>query len=243
MVATNVLLVLGKPSTGKSKSLEHFRNPKEVGYLNCDRKVLPFSSKKVKFLANITVHDPEDILDYIDIFEDKDELKIGVIDTITDLMKEYKIRYVDDAADTRAAWGNYQKFYNKIISRIKSSSKTWVILAHVHHSYDESKEEDVSNMVIQGGAGKSPISDYTVVVEADSKALTKKMEKIDTDLFSISETERLKGIKYYFITTRTKADPATLARSSDDMWKLPEEVYIDNNVQNVLDVMEDFYSE
>lgn len=240
-MSNHILLVVGKPSEGKSHALQHFRNPETVGYLNCDRKNLPFNAKKTKFLANITVSDPEDILEYVDAFEEKEELKIGVIDTITDLMKTFKIDTIDEAADTRTAWGNYQKFYNKLISRLKNSSKTWVILAHVEHHFDETKEEDVSNLVLQGGASKAPISDFTVVVEADSRTISGKIKKVQNDYFQISPIEKIKGIKYYFVTMRTKSHPGTLARSADDMYDISETL-IDNNVQHVLDIMDEYYN-
>ena len=239
---TNILLVVGEPDKGKSHSLMHFRNPKEVGIINCDKKVLPFNKKKANFLANVVLEDPEDLLDYIDIFEDKEELKIGVIDTTTDLMKEFRIQNVDDAADSRAGWGAYLKFYCKFMNKLKHSSKTWVLLAHVDHTFDEKREEDVSSMVIQGGAGKAPISDFSVVVEADCRVITKKIKNIKNDFFTISPKEAQLGIVYHFITTRTKDHPGTLARSPSDMWDFSE-VYIDNNIQNVLDVMEEYYSD
>jgi len=232
-----VVAIIGRPSSGKSYSLKYLHNPKTVVYFNCDIKDLPF---KAKFAANMEITDPEDLLDYLDDCEGNEDVKTIVIDTITYLMRTYKTLYIDEATDTRSAWGNYGKYYNKLLLRLKSSSKNVIVLAHVDEETDEDNGNTISKMVLQGAAGKSSEGDYTTIVECKSKTLNKKLTKYKNPLLKFTDWEKEDGIKYVFVTRKTKNEPNTLARSAGDLWER-EMLYIDNSIQHLIDRLEEYY--
>ena len=96
----NIVLIMGKPNTGKSTSLMKLENQDKMVYLNCDLKELPF---KTKFLRNVEVSDPMDVLSYINAIEENDEAEGAVLDTITFLMAMYERQYVNSATNTQKA--------------------------------------------------------------------------------------------------------------------------------------------
>ena len=95
-----IVLIVGRPCVGKSYSLKDLKDPKSVAYFGADCKELPF---KAKFAVNKDITDPNVLLDYIDACEEKPSIKTIVIDTITNLMKTFKVVTIDTASDTRAA--------------------------------------------------------------------------------------------------------------------------------------------
>ena len=64
----NIVLVMGKPNTGKSTSLMKLKNQGKMAYLNADLKELPFRSK---FAVNVEIKDAYDVLDFIDEIEEE----------------------------------------------------------------------------------------------------------------------------------------------------------------------------
>jgi len=237
----NLCLIVGHPSSGKSTSLQYLKEPETVVYFNADCKALPF---KMKFAANMAITDPLDLLDYLDDCAENDDVKTIIVDTITYLMRTYKTLYVDEANDSRQAWGNYGKFYNKLMLKLKtlSNDKTVIILAHATEEYDEDSGNTVSKLVLQGGAGKASEGDFTTIVEAKSKPLNKKLMKYENELLSFTEWEKEDGIKYVFVTRKTKNEPNTLARSANDLWER-EMLYIDNSIQHLINRLEEYYSD
>ena len=83
----NIVLVMGKPNTGKSTSLMKLKNQEKMAYLNADLKELPFRSK---FAVNVEIKDAYDVLDFIDEIEQEAGIEGGVLDTITFLMEMFE---------------------------------------------------------------------------------------------------------------------------------------------------------
>jgi hypothetical protein len=243
MSNNNIVLIVGKPSTGKSTSARCMDNPSGIVNLNCDMKRTPF---KNKYALDIDINDPEELINGSNILaqcEGEDTVHTILLDTITYLMRSYKTMYIDEAHDGRAAWGNYQKYYNKLIHAIKTGNKNYVIMAHIADSYNDKEMVTESNVVLQGAVGRLGMEgDFTTIVEAVSKPVTKKLLDMQHDLFQITEREQLDGIKYMFVTRRVKEHPTTKARSASDLWK-DEEVYIDNNIQFLVNRINDYYGE
>ena len=99
-VNDNLVLVVGKSSTGKSASLMEMANPAGVMYLNCEAgKKLPFRSKFKEF----TIVDPMQILEAFDAAEKMPDVHTIVVDTLTYLMEMYESIYVLNSANTMKA--------------------------------------------------------------------------------------------------------------------------------------------
>lgn len=96
----HIVLVMGKPNTGKSTSLRNLKNQESMIYLNTDLKALPFKSK---FLKTIDVADAMDVIGYIQQIEEVPTVTGAVLDTLTFLMSMYERQYVLNATNTQKA--------------------------------------------------------------------------------------------------------------------------------------------
>ena len=65
----NIVLVTGKPNTGKTTSLRNLKQESMV-YLNTDLKEIPFRDR---FMANVEIANATDVLDYIQEIEGNPE--------------------------------------------------------------------------------------------------------------------------------------------------------------------------
>ena len=126
--------------------------------------------------------------------------------------------------------------------KLKASKKNIIVLAHAETEVNEDSGETISKLVLQGSIGKAPIGDYTTVLEATSMTINKKLKGMQNDLMKLTEWELEDGIKYLFVTRRTKRNPISLARSASDLWER-NELYIDNSIQNVIERLEEYYDE
>jgi len=156
-------------------------------------------------------------------------------------MNTFRSLYIDEAADTRAAWMDYGKFLTKLMGKIKAGTKNYIVMAHCG---DENNEEDgtvESKVLIQGAIGKAGLSGhFTTVLEAISKPVNKRLKGMQNELMIITAKEDMIGIKYLFLTRAMKGHLSSLARSADDLWE-DDELYIDNSIQNVINRLQEYY--
>jgi len=131
----NIILISGKSATGKSASLRKLKDQSKVIYLGCEsNKQLPFPNK----FKQLTVTDPMQVYQAFAQAEQMDVHTI-VIDSLTYLMDMYETRYVQTAADTRRAWGDYASYFKNLMQQyVSASTKNVVFLAHTSDVYNES---------------------------------------------------------------------------------------------------------
>jgi hypothetical protein len=232
-----IVLIVGEERTGKSRSLKTLRDPKTIAYANCDCKDLTF---KDDFSYHEQFTDPADLMDFIDAVEDDEDIETIIIDTITYLMRSFKIHHIDKAVDGRNGWGLLQKYYNALMLKLKATHLNVIIIGHVYEYTDESTGAIKSKMDFQGSIARSPIGDFTTVLESKSHIVTKKLLKLANDTLTFDELAMRDGIKYTFLTRRTKAYSQSLVRSADDLWKT-DQLFIDNDIQIVIDRLEEYY--
>lgn len=232
----NVVLVMGKPNSGKSTSLRNMDQSKMI-YLNADLKELPF---KDKFMVSAEIADAVDVVTYIKEIENNPDVKGAVLDTITYLMNMYERQYVINARDTQKAWGNYGNFYRDIIHIIKSGSKDYVVFGHEDTVYNEQTLSIDVKVPIKGAVGKTGAeADFTTIL-ASKQIPIKKLEGIENDLLTITDEEREDGIKYVFATRVNKDHQGEKMRSAMGLWKR-NELYIDNDIQKVFTRLKEYY--
>lgn len=158
-----VLMIMGKPNTGKSSSLRNM-NQESMVYLNTDLKDVPFRDR---FMANVEVADARDILHFISEVENNPEVTGVALDTLTFLMQMYERQYVVPYAGTKSgqtAWGDYGNFYREFIHAIKSGSKNYVIMAHEDESLNEQAGVMESRVPIKGAVGKVGVNFCSTMV-------------------------------------------------------------------------------
>lgn len=236
----NLVLILGKPNTGKSASLRNL--PQEtMAYLNADLKEIPFQSN---FASSVEIADALEVLDYIDAIEEEAGITGGVLDTITFLMQMYERQYVVPFAGTKtgqSAWGDYGNFYRNMIHKLKAGSKNYAILAHEATEYNELNSRMDSYVPIKGAVGKVGVeADFTTILSSKQMPI-KTLEKYPNDLLKITDTEREDGVKYVFQTRITKDSTGEKMRSAMGLWSR-EELYIDNDLQLVFERLNKFYA-
>lgn len=234
----NIVLIMGKPNTGKSTSLMNLYNQDKMVYLNTDLKELPF---KDRFLKNVEVADALDVLAYINEIEQSPQVEGAVLDTITFLMSMYERQYVNSATNTQKAWGDYGIFYKEFIHAIKAGTKDYAILAHEDTFLNEQSMQMESRVPIKGSVGKIGIeADFTTILSTKQMPI-KKLEGHENDLLHITNAEREDGFKYVFCTRVTKESIGEKMRSAIGLWDR-KELYIDNDLNQVFNRLKQYYS-
>lgn len=234
----NIVLIMGKPNTGKSTSLMNLPNQERMVYLNTDLKELPFKSR---FLKNVEVADALDVLAYISEIESNEKVEGAVLDTITFLMSLYERQYVSNSANGQKAWGDYGNFYKEFIHAIKSGSKDYAILAHEETTLNEQAMQLETRIPIKGAVGKIGVeADFTTILSTKQMPI-KKLEGFENDLLHITDEEREDGFKYVFSTRVVKESIGEKMRSAIGLWKR-NELYIDNDLNQVFTRLREYYA-
>lgn len=234
----NIVLIMGKPNTGKSTSLMNLPNQDRMVYLNTDLKELPF---KANFLKNVEVADALDVLAYISEIESNEKVEGAVLDTITFLMSLYERQYVSNSANGQKAWGDYGNFYKEFIHAIKSGSKDYAILAHEETTLNEQAMQLETRIPIKGAVGKIGVeADFTTILSTKQMPI-KKLEGFENDLLRITDEEREDGFKYVFATRVVKESIGEKMRSAIGLWKR-NELYIDNDLNQVFTRLREYYA-
>lgn len=234
----NIVLIMGKPNTGKSTSLRNIKSQDTMVYLNTDLKELPFADK---FMVNVEVADAMDVLTHIAEIEQQEKVTGAVLDTVTFLMSLYERQYVLPSKDTQKAWGSYGNFYREFIHAIKSGTKDYVIMAHEETSLNEQAMQLETRIPIKGAVGKTGAeADFTTILSTKQMPI-KKLEGIESDLLHITDEEREDGFKYVFCTRISKESIGEKMRSAIGLWNR-NELYIDNDVEQVFTRLRQYYA-
>ena len=234
----NIVLIMGKPNTGKSTSLMNLHNQDKMVYLNTDLKELPFKSR---FLKNVEVSDALDVLAYINEIEQSPQVEGAVLDTITFLMSMYERQYVNGATNTQKAWGDYGIFYKEFIHAIKAGTKDYAVLAHEDTFLNEQSMQMESRVPVKGSVGKIGVeADFTTILSTKQMPI-KKLEGHENELLHITDAEREDGFKYVFCTRVTKESIGEKMRSAIGLWER-KELYIDNDLNQVFNRLKQYYS-
>lgn len=236
---TQLVLICGKTSTGKSASLMGLRNPERVAYMNCENnKRLPFPSKFMK--ANVV--DPLQVQQTMEALTGNDKYDVIVIDTLTYLMDMYETQYVINSANSMKMWGEYAQFFKRIMQEgVAKSDKQIIFTAHTSDIYNESEMVSETMVKVKGSLMNQGIESYFSTVIATKKVPIKTLEKYKNDLLTITPEEERLEFKYCYQTQLTKETVNERIRGPIGMW-LPNETFIDNNAQLVLDRLKQYYA-
>lgn len=234
----NVILVSGKSASGKSASLRGLRDPEGVIYLCTESgKELPFSSK----FRSANIVDPMQVFK---AFEEADKINAHtiIIDTATYLMDMYESVYVLPSSDGRKAWSYYAQYWKRLMQQYVAQAKqNVVILAHTSDVYNESELIMETMVKVKGSLMNQGIESYFGQVISTKKLPVSRLTDIHNDLLEITEDDELVGVKYVFQTRLTKDTVNERIRGPLGLWS-KEEVFIDNDLQKVLDRLHAYYT-
>ena len=217
MANDHLILVSGKSATGKSASLMSMDKPEGVMYLNCENgKKLPFKSK----FKELIVVDPTQVYQAF---------------TEAEAMSE-----VLNAANGMKAWGEYAQFWKILMSQVVAvSTKNVVFMAHTSDVLNEAEMINETLVKVKGSLMNQGIESYfTNVISTKKIPLSKIKDK--NALFTITPLEEQLGFKYVFQTSLTKETVNERIRAPMGMWNT-DETYINNNLQNVIDRLHEYY--
>ena len=236
----HLVLISGKSSSGKSASLMAMDKPEGVMYLNCENgKKLPFKSKFKEY----TIVDPNQVYEAFAEAEKRPEIHTIVIDTLTYLMDMYESVKVLNSTNTMQAWGQYAQYMKLLMSQVVAkSTKNVVFLAHTTDILNEAEMVNETMVKVKGSLMNQGIeSFFTCVISTKKMTLTKLDDKIaKSTLFKATQDDKDNGFKHVFQTRLTKETVNERIRSPMSMWPR-NETYIDNNLQNVINRLHEYY--
>lgn len=236
-VNDHLLLICGKSASGKSAALRNLPLDATM-YLNSENgKKRPFRGQ-FKWDKNIT--DPLQLFEAFDYAEAQPECKFIVVDSLTFLLELYVSLYVNNAADGRAAWGNFQQYFKRLMQeKVAKSTKTVIFTAHTQDKLNESEHVIETSVPVQGALKNNGIEAYFSTV-----IYTKKMKlddlKVENPLLVITEKDKQRGFKYVFQTDVTAGTLAERIRGPMGMWE-DNEIFIDNDVMHVHNRFNEYY--
>ncbi len=227
------ILVLGDPGTGKTLAARTL-DPKEVFYICCDGKGLPFKGWKTKYKTTKTNNGKLDlaksnyyetnsyevinhIINAVD--STKPETKVIIIDTITACMEEEFM--------TRIKEKGFGKFDDSALHTYKllnlkrtdyREDLTIIILAHTEDNYDADGILKTSFKVIGGKIMKDKI-----VAESKFNYV------LTTEIVMENDTP-----KYYFLTQNTGK------KTSRSPLGVFEDLRIPNNYKDIIETIKKF---
>jgi hypothetical protein len=242
-----LVLISGESAGGKSASLHSMTDPEGILYLNCESgKDLPFASK----FKELAITDPHMVPKMIEHVEQNEPRCHGiVIDTLTFLMDMYESVYVlgpkcprgQNGPDTMKAWGRYAQFFKNLMQdQVAKSTRNVIFMAHSHAILDEENMVMSRKVPVKGHLAKNGIEAYFSVVLAAKKVSVSDLADFENDLLTITPEEEAIGVKYVFQTRLTKDTVNDRIRSPMGLWSA-NETYIDNNVQQVMDRLGEYY--
>jgi hypothetical protein len=235
-----LILLAGKSISGKTTSLRNLRDQPGVVYMNCESgKELPFRNK----FKRVTITHPDQVLAYFKQCETSPECHTIIIDSLTYLMDMYESKVVIPAEDGRAAWGGYAQFFKELMQDHIAPSRLNVILtAHTADMLNE-KEHAMETLVkVKGQLMNQGIESYFNNVIGCKKVSLDLLKPYENKYLNINEDDEIIGMKYVFQTRLTKATVNERIRGPLGMWKI-KETYIDNDVQQLLDALHEYYDE
>lgn len=235
----NIILVVGKSSTGKTMSLKDIPNPEGIWYLNAENnKGTPFKTKMKTF----TITDPMQVYEAFEAAETKPEVHTIVLDSLTFLMDMYESQYVLTSTNTMKAWGEYAQFFKNLMNiYAANSSKRIIFLAHTS---DVTNDDGILETLVKV---KGSVMDrgveaaFTTVVAAKVLPL-KDLKDYENPLLTITEDDEINGYKHVFQTMKTKKTTGDRIRGPLQMWSR-KETFIDNNVNLVLNRIQEYFAE
>jgi len=233
-----VVLVMGIPSSGKTTSLRNLKNPEGVLYLNFDGKGLPFKNK----FKELKVEDVARTLDYLDEVSERDDIHTVILDTLTYMMDQYETQYVVYSSNTQKAWGDYGQFFKQVLHKCKTSGKNVIVLAHSDTVMNETEMVLETKVPIKGAVGRRGAEAEFELILSTKKVALKKLEYLGkTPLLQPEPTDEQFGFKYVFQTMIDKDTMNEKMRAPLGFWKYPEEKYINNDLQLVIDKLNDYF--
>jgi len=125
---------------------------------------------------------------------------------------------------------------------VAKSTKNVIFLAHTMNVMNESEMIHETLVKVKGSLMNQGIESFFSTVISTKKVPVSKLtdKTAKSGLYTLNPEEEAIGVKYVFQTRLTKETVNERIRSPMGMWK-PEETFIDNNLQSVIDRLHSYY--
>lgn len=236
-----LLLICGKSAAGKSYSFKNIPDKQNWWFLNSEAgKALPFKNNFDKYV----VTDPDMVIGALEQGTNNPDCHGIIIDSLTFLMDLYEsTRVLAPGVDTRKAWGNYQQYFKTVLQqKVPMFGKPVIFTAHVKDVYNESTMQWESAVPVKGALAGNGVEAYFNQIVYAKKMPVKTLEKYPNALLHITKRERDLGYKHVFQTKITADSLGEKIRGPEDMFS-DEETYIDNDVNQLLQRIDEYYSD
>jgi hypothetical protein len=232
-------LISGISGTGKSASLRSIPDQEDWFFLNTEAgKRLPFKNG----FQNFRVEEPYQVHEVFMHFADKPEIKGGIVDSVTFMMDMFESQYIYGNSNTQKAWGDYQQFFKKLMQElVVKFARPVLMTAHTLATYNEATMSYDVAVPVKGALKNNGIESYFSTVVSAKKMPLKDLVGFESDLLNITEDDEIVGYKHVFQTRPTKQTIGERIRSPLGMFT-PQETFMDNDAQLLLQRLHDFYA-
>lgn len=237
-MSEQLILIEGVSASGKTLSLNSFKDRARVAYINCENKRVPF---RPEFPISMNVTDPYQVHNAILEVDKMPDVNVVVIDTLDFLMNMFETNIIKKAANGQKAWGDYFTFFQELMQvYVANSKKSFIFLAHASTTLDEAAMMNVTSCPVKGALRNIGVESFFTAIVMAKQVPLRLVEPHKNALLNIDEEDRERGVKYVFQTRMTKESAGEKIRSPQGMWD-KSETYIDNNAQHVLDRLISYY--
>lgn len=247
------ILINGLASSGKTTSLDGILNKQRWGYLSCDAGK-PFN---YEYLVDNTEFIEKKVIvatkvpDYITQIDKSPKFDGVIIDTLSMLLNSWISQNLIGARDTQQQWLMYSEWVKNMFNQtVASCEVSTIFTSHTMETRDELGEVVSVQAAVQGKmlAALSIEAFFNTVIFCKRVSIPKIEKDLaefgatqDEDgnwnsMLTITPLERAIGFKNVFQMHPTATTIHERIRTPRGMFK-PSELYIDNNVQLVLDRM------
>lgn len=233
-----LILIGGEPGAGKSASLMDLKNQEGVLYMGTEAgKKLPFKNKFE--VVNIT--DTDQVLEGMDYAESQPHIHTVVIDSASFLMDMFESTKIVGAKDSRAMWGAYAQYWKTLMQQyVARSSKNVIITTHITSDIDTESNQRTEQATVKGALKNVGLEAYFSLVVTARTIRISELENQKHEYLNITEEDRDMGYKHVFQVRKTKDTTGSRIRGPLRMFS-PDVIYMDNNVQMLLDIIHEYY--
>lgn len=239
-INTQLVLISGESSSGKSASLRNIPNQERWMFMNCEAgKRLPFRNSFKS--ANVT--DPYQVHGSLQhAIDNPADWDGAIIDTVTFLMDMFESVYIVGNANTQKAWGDYAQFFKNLMQDyVVRFGKPVIILGHTKSELDEKAMMMRTQVPVKGSLKNNGIEAYFSTVVSTKRMPLSALEPYQSELLNITDEDRDLGYKHVFQTRPTKETVGERIRSPMGLFS-KEQTFMDNDANLLLQHLRRFYA-
>lgn len=166
-----------------------------------------------------------------------------VVDSLTYLLDMYESNYVLNSTNGMQAWGQFAQYFKVLMQHyVAKSTKNVIFTAHTADTLNEGEMVMETKVPVKGSLKNNGIESYFTIVIASKKVPLKALKEYNSPLLTITPEEEALGYKYVFQTKLTKDTVNERLRGPLGLFDT-KETFVDNNLQQILNRLHEYYTE